>query len=58
MKRHKIAYKSADLYQLADMQIDIQDTGICDESLDVILCNYVLEHVPNYKLALREMYRI
>lgn len=29
-----------------------------DASWDVVFCNHVLEHVPDYKKALRELYRI
>ena len=31
---------------------------IPDESIEVILCNHVLEHVPEFKLAIQEMYRV
>lgn len=58
MKRYGAIYQSADLYQFADLRIDIQNTGISNEAIDVILCNHVLEHVPDYKLAIQEMYRI
>lgn len=58
MKRLGITYQSADLYQFADLKIDIQNICIADEEMDAILCNHVLEHVLDYKLAIREMYRI
>jgi len=49
---------TADLYAKADIKIDIQQTGLPDESYDVIVCNHVLEHVDNFRIALNEMYRI
>ena len=58
MKRNKIKYVSADLYSKADLKLDIQATGLPDESFDVIICNHVLEHVDDFRMALNEMYRI
>ena len=58
LKRNKIRYDSADLYQRADLKIDIEDTGLTDGSYDLIVCNHVLEHVNDYRRALRELYRI
>ena len=58
MKRNSIPYTSADLFAEADLMIDIQSTGLPDESYDVIICNHVLEHVDDFRMALKEMYRI
>lgn len=58
MKRYGVVYQSADLYQFADLQLDIQSTELDEESYDVILCNHILEHVPDYKRAIQEIYRI
>ena len=58
MRRNGVSYKTADLYRDADLKLDIQATGLQDESYDVIICNHVLEHVDDFRLALREMYRI
>ena len=58
MRRNEVSHKTADLYKEADLKLDIQATGLQDESNDVIICNHVLEHVDDFKLALREMYRI
>ena len=49
---------SADLNQPADLKIDIQQMDLQDDSWDWIFCNHVLEHVYDYKMALRELYRI
>ncbi len=58
MDRNHIAYTTADLYDPADLQIDIEDTGLADDSCDFIICNHVLEHVSDHKKALRELHRI
>lgn len=57
-KRNSIECTTADLYQKADLKIDIEDTGLNDNSYDAIFCNHVLEHVSDYKRALKELYRI
>ena len=49
---------SANLFAKADLQLDIQDTGLPHDSYDVVICNHVLEHVDDFKMALREMFRI
>ena len=49
---------TADLYKEADLKLDIQATGLADESYDIIICNHVLEHVDDFRLALKEMYRV
>lgn len=58
MKRNGILYTSADLYKEADLKLDIQATNLRDESCDMVICNHVLEHVDDFKLALKEIYRI
>lgn len=58
MKRNGVFCVTADLYDEADLKLDIQDTGIRDEAYDVIFCNHVLEHVDDYRKALAEMMRI
>lgn len=49
---------SADLFETAQLQLDIQNTGLEDGRFKLIICNHILEHVPDYKKALRELYRI
>ena len=59
MKKNQIRYKTADLFdEDVDLKLDIQDTGLPDQSYDVIICNHVLEHVGDYMKALFEMRRI
>jgi len=58
MLKNGISSISADLYNPADLQLDIEDTGLEDASCDIIICNHVLEHVTDYMKALRELHRI
>ena len=58
LERNHLSYTSADLFLPADLKIDIENTGMRDGAYDVIICNHVLEHVHDYKKALRELYRI
>jgi len=36
----------------------VQALPFPDESFDLILCNHVLEHIPDDRLAMRELYRV
>ncbi len=58
LKAHRVAFQTADLYQEADLKLDLQDTGLPDDSVQAVICNHVLEHVDDYAGALRELYRI
>ena len=52
-------YTTTDLNSpLADVKADICDLPFEDNSFDFILCNHVLEHIPNDKKAMQELYRI
>lgn len=58
MQRNAISYTSADLYSKADIKLDIQHTGLADDSYNLVIANHVLEHVDDFRKALNEVYRI
>ena len=63
LKRHYKAmperYITADLESpLADMHFDVQEIPMPAASVDVIICNHLLEHVESDRKALSELYRI
>jgi SAM-dependent methyltransferase len=59
MKRNGLKCTTADLYKASsDLILDMQATGLPDESYDVIIANHVLEHVDDFRLALKEVRRI
>lgn len=54
-----LTYTTTDLNSpLADVKADICNLPFADNSFDVILCNHVLEHIPNDTMALKELYRV
>lgn len=54
-----IEYMSGDLDPaLAMMKVDVTDIPFPDSHFDAILCNHVLEHVPDDSLAMRELLRV
>ena len=58
MKRNGVKYTTADLYRGADLKLDIQETGLKGESYDVVIANHVLEHIDDFRVALKEVRRI
>jgi len=40
------------------LKVDITKIPFEDNFFDVILCNHVLEHIPNDRLAMEELYRV
>lgn len=65
MRHFKRLYRGANNYitadlesPLADMHFDIQQIPLEDCSVDVVICNHLLEHVEDDKRAMRELYRI
>ncbi len=52
-------YTTADLNsERVSIRMDITEIPCADESFDVILCNHVLEHVPDDRAAMRELHRV
>lgn len=52
-------YVTTDLNSpLADVKADICDLPFEDDQFDIILCNHVLEHIPDDRKALSELYRV
>lgn len=52
-------YVTADLESpLADLHFDIQHIPLEDESFDVVICNHIMEHVEDDRLAMHEIMRI
>lgn len=52
-------YTTTDLNSpLADVKADICDLPFQDNTYDFILCNHVLEHIPDDRKAMQELYRI
>lgn len=52
-------YTTTDLLSpIADVKADICDLPFQDNSYDIILCNHVLEHIPDDTKAMQELYRV
>jgi SAM-dependent methyltransferase len=55
----RLCYVAIDLRaQVADARMDLQSIAFADRSFDAILCSHVLEHVPNDRRALGELFRV
>nr|WP_297783058.1 class I SAM-dependent methyltransferase [uncultured Allomuricauda sp.] len=58
-KLDNLEYTTTDLNSpLADVKADICNLPFQDDSFDVILCNHVLEHIPDDAKAMQELYRV
>lgn len=54
-----LEYITCDLYSpLADIKADICNLPFENQQFDVILCNHVLEHIPDDKKAMNELFRV
>ncbi len=58
-KAKNINYTTTDLYSpLADVKADICNLPFDNNTFSFILCNHVLEHIPDDTKAMQELYRI
>jgi ubiquinone/menaquinone biosynthesis C-methylase UbiE len=58
-KQVNLEYTTTDLLSpLADIKADICNLPFQDNSYDMILCNHVLEHIPDDTKAMQELYRV
>lgn len=58
-KQQNLDYTTTDLNSpLADVKADICHLPFADEVYDVVLCNHVLEHIPDDTKAMQELFRI
>ena len=58
-KLKNIKYTTTDLNSpIADVKADICDLPFDDNSYDFIICNHVLEHIPDDTKAMKELYRV
>ena len=54
-----LEYTTTDLLSpLADVKADICNLPFADNEYDVILCNHVLEHIPDDTKAMQELFRV
>lgn len=58
-KMKHIEYTTTDIESpLAMVKADICELPFENDSFDTILCNHVLEHIPNDRKAMKELYRV
>ncbi|SFN91101.1 Methyltransferase domain-containing protein [Bizionia echini] len=58
-KLNNLNYTTTDLESpIADVKADICNLPFEDNSYDIILCNHVLEHIPDDTKAMKELYRV
>ncbi|NHM01788.1 class I SAM-dependent methyltransferase [Flavobacterium difficile] len=58
-KQANLDYTTTDLLSpLADVKADICNLPFEDNQYDMILCNHVLEHIPDDTKAMQELYRV
>lgn len=52
-------YTTTDLNSpIADVKADICELPFSDNEFDLIICNHVLEHIPDDETAMKELYRV
>jgi SAM-dependent methyltransferase len=56
---NNLDYITADLESpLADVKLDVQAMPFGEQEFDVVICNHVLEHVPDDRKAIGEVFRV
>lgn len=58
LKPHIGEYLSIDLMEPAMRQMDLTALDLPDASFDLIFCSHVLEHIPEDRRAIAEMFRV
>jgi SAM-dependent methyltransferase len=58
--QRSLAYRTADLYRPGvDDRVDIANMAAYgDAAIDVFICSHILEHVPDDRRAMRELFRV
>lgn len=58
-KQKNLKYITSDIESpIADVKADICDLPFKDNEFDIIFCNHVLEHIPDDKKAMQELFRV
>lgn len=58
-KQQNLDYLTADLESpIADVKADICDLPFDENTFDIVFCNHVLEHIPDDKKAMHELFRV
>jgi len=56
---YSASYQTADMsMQGVDFHVDLQSLPFADDHFDFFICSHVLEHVPDDRKAMRELYRV
>jgi SAM-dependent methyltransferase len=53
-----LQYRTLDKFKNADINSDVAHIALADDSVDVIICCHILEHVEDYDKAIRELFRV